>query len=150
MPSRDDRETKDNTGVLFENDRKDSERHPDYKGSALINGINYWVSAWENESRDGRITYKSLIFTEKEPDDQPRRRTRSYDEGPRRRDGDPPRRRPARDEAPRSRREEDYPPRRRREDDDYDRRPARSTGERRRDEPRDPDLDDREPDNIPF
>ena len=32
-------EQKPNTGSLFKNDRKESDTHPDYKGSALIDGL---------------------------------------------------------------------------------------------------------------
>lgn len=54
-----------NSGVLFKNDRKESERHPDYKGSAEIGGVQYWISAWVKESQNGN-KFMSLSFTEKE------------------------------------------------------------------------------------
>ena len=44
---------KDNSGALFKNDRKEVETHPDYKGSILIGGTDYWLSAWVNEGRPG-------------------------------------------------------------------------------------------------
>jgi hypothetical protein len=34
------------SGVLFKNDKGDNEKRPDYKGSAEIEGVQYWVSAW--------------------------------------------------------------------------------------------------------
>jgi len=51
---------KPNTGSIFENDRKQSETQPDRKGSALIGGVLYWVSAWDNGK------YWKLSFKEQE------------------------------------------------------------------------------------
>lgn len=53
-------------GVLFKNDRKESDRHPDYKGSAEVDETEYWVSAWIKEGRNGK--FLSMSFTEKEED----------------------------------------------------------------------------------
>ncbi len=60
---------KDNSGALFINDRKEKETHPDLKGSAVINGVDYWISSWDNETKDGK-QYLSLAFTEKEKQSQ--------------------------------------------------------------------------------
>lgn len=53
------------TGALFKNDRKEAETHPDYKGSCEINGVQYWVNSWINESSKG-VKYMSLKFSPKE------------------------------------------------------------------------------------
>lgn len=53
------------SGALFKNDKKETEKHPDYKGSCEINGTEYWVSSWLNESKNGR-KYLSLKFSPKE------------------------------------------------------------------------------------
>lgn len=58
-------EQRDNTGSLFKNDRKETDSHPDYKGSALLNGVEHWVDAWINQARDGS-KYMSLKFKPKE------------------------------------------------------------------------------------
>jgi uncharacterized protein (DUF736 family) len=58
-------EPKDNTGSLFKNDRKEKDTHPDYKGSALINGVDHWLDAWINEDRNGN-KYMSLKLKPKE------------------------------------------------------------------------------------
>ena len=52
------------TGVLFENDRKKTKKHPDKTGSAEVNGVEYWLSAWEKQGAKG--TFLSLAFTPKE------------------------------------------------------------------------------------
>jgi uncharacterized protein (DUF736 family) len=58
-------EPKDMTGSLFKNDRKERDTHPDYKGSALINGVDHWLDAWINEDRNGN-KYMSLKLKPKE------------------------------------------------------------------------------------
>jgi uncharacterized protein (DUF736 family) len=52
-------EQKDMSGSLFKNDRKETDSHPDYKGSALINGVDHWLDAWINTSNAG-VKYMSL------------------------------------------------------------------------------------------
>lgn len=53
------------TGVLFANDKRETDKHPNAKGSAQIDGVEYWVSAWTNTSKDGK-KYQSLKFQRKE------------------------------------------------------------------------------------
>jgi hypothetical protein len=55
---------KDNSGVLFKNDKREKETHPNAKGSALIDGVEYWVSAWTKEGKAGK--FQSLSFEKKE------------------------------------------------------------------------------------
>ena len=58
-------EKRDNSGILFTNDRKEEDRHPDWTGNATINGVDYWVSAWSKQG--GRGPYFSLAFKVKQP-----------------------------------------------------------------------------------
>lgn len=51
-------------GVLFKNDRKEKDTHPDYKGSCEINGVEMWLSAWLKEGQKGK--FMSLSFQPKE------------------------------------------------------------------------------------
>lgn len=44
---------KDNSGSLFKNDRKENDLQPSMKGSAKVNGQEFWVSAWTNTSQKG-------------------------------------------------------------------------------------------------
>lgn len=56
---------KDNSGSIFKNDRKEKDTHPDGKGSALIDGVEYWVSSWNSVTKDGN-QYRKLAFTRKD------------------------------------------------------------------------------------
>lgn len=58
-------EIKDNTGSIFANDRKETESHPDGKGSAMVGGVEYWISSWNNKTKDGK-PYRKLSFQPKE------------------------------------------------------------------------------------
>ena len=58
-------EQKDNSGTMFVNDKKEKDNHPDRKGSAVIDGTEYWVSGWLKTSKDGK-PYLSLAFKPKD------------------------------------------------------------------------------------
>jgi hypothetical protein len=79
--------TKDNSGSLSKNDRKEKETHPDIKGRATIGGVEYWLDGWAKET-DGRKWY-SLSFKAKdgapakpEPTASPMRRAANGDDIP--------------------------------------------------------------------
>ena len=57
-------EQRDNTGTLFKNDDRDKDTHPHAKGTALIAGVEYWVSAWTKEGKNGK--FQSLAFKAKD------------------------------------------------------------------------------------
>ena len=59
-------EVKPNNGVLFKNDRKTEERHPDYTGSiTLEDGLDYYLDGWKNESKNGKQYLKVRIGKQK-------------------------------------------------------------------------------------
>lgn len=47
-------ELRDGQGSLFLNDKKETEKHPDYKGSMLIEGQKYWLSGWSKKGERGK------------------------------------------------------------------------------------------------
>jgi hypothetical protein len=62
-----------NSGVLFRNDRKTADTHPDYTGTANVNGVEYFMDAWIKESTKNPGTkFMSFRFKEKgQPKGQP-------------------------------------------------------------------------------
>lgn len=66
-------EPKDNSGSLFKNDKKQP-NHPDYKGSCIVDGVEYWMSAWIKPTKDGTGRWMSFAFQAKQ--DKPKQQAR--------------------------------------------------------------------------
>ena len=58
-------EPKDMSGSLFKNQKREKDTHPNMTGSALIDGVEYWVSGWTKESEKAG-KWISLSFKPKE------------------------------------------------------------------------------------
>ena len=43
-----------NSGALFKNDKRETEKHPEYTGKITIEGREFYLSAWVNEMRNGQ------------------------------------------------------------------------------------------------
>lgn len=56
---------KEMTGSLWKNEDRTEDRHPNAKGSALIDGVEYWISSWTKETQDGK-KWQSLSFKRKD------------------------------------------------------------------------------------
>ncbi len=56
---------KDNSGVLFKNDKIENERSPNYKGNITVDGKDYWLSAWVKDGKSGK--FMGLAVSPKEP-----------------------------------------------------------------------------------
>lgn len=73
-----------NTGAIFGNDRKETDRHPDSKGSINVicphcqKDSDFWVSAWRKVSKGGKnflsisVKAKEAEAPQAEPTPQPR------------------------------------------------------------------------------
>lgn len=53
-------ERKDMTGALFQNDKEGNDKRPDWRGSVLIDGKTWYVSAWEAIAQSSGERYLSL------------------------------------------------------------------------------------------
>ena len=58
-------EQKDNSGSLFKNDKREKDTHAHARGSAMIDGVHYYVDAWTNTDKNGN-KYQSLKFKRKD------------------------------------------------------------------------------------
>ena len=59
-----------NTGVLFVNEKKENDKHPNFRGSAIIKTpsgevLEMWVSAWVKTSKNGD-EFMSLSYQPKD------------------------------------------------------------------------------------
>jgi hypothetical protein len=75
----------DNTdrGVLFKNDRKETDNHPDYTGQINVGGCEFWLSAWIKDGRKGKFMSLSV-----KPKEDAARRTSTPPAPPRQRPKD--------------------------------------------------------------
>jgi hypothetical protein len=55
---------KEMSGALFKNAKKEKDSHPNMTGSATIDGVEYWVSAWTKDGDKGK--WQSLAFKKKD------------------------------------------------------------------------------------
>ena len=58
-------EQKQNSGALFKNNKKETDKHADYNGSLNVDGTEYWINAWIKEAKSG-VKYMSLSVQPKE------------------------------------------------------------------------------------
>ena len=56
---------RDNSGTLSKNLRKEKDNHPDIKGKATVDGVEYWLAGWARKGQDGSLFY-ALAFTPKD------------------------------------------------------------------------------------
>ncbi len=62
-----------NRGSIWKNDEKETDKHPDFKGSLDVNGVQYWVSAWKRKE-GGSPKAPALSFSIKPKDEKPKAR----------------------------------------------------------------------------
>ena len=56
---------KELSGSMFKNQKKLTDQHPNMTGSALIDGVEYYVSAWTKTDKNGN-KWQSMSFTKKD------------------------------------------------------------------------------------
>lgn len=76
-------EQRDNSGVLFSNDKREKESHPNYKGNIMVDGKSYWISGWIKEGKNGK--FMGLAVSPKEeqtsqPQSKPKARIEDMDQ----------------------------------------------------------------------
>ena len=54
-------EHKENSGSIFQNDKEGKEARPDYTGTAKVDGVDYRIASWINNTKDCK-EYLSLKF----------------------------------------------------------------------------------------
>ena len=55
-----------NKGILGKNTRRETDSHPEYNGSINVDGVDYWLSGWVKERKDGTGKFFSLSVKPKE------------------------------------------------------------------------------------
>ena len=56
-----------NRGSIWKNEDRKSDTHPQFKGSAEVNGVDYWVSGWLRKAdANPKAPAMSFSFTAKE------------------------------------------------------------------------------------
>jgi hypothetical protein len=73
-------EQKDMSGSLFVNNRKEKETHPDRTGTALIDGVSYYVNGWIKDSITGK--WLSLSFKRKDEAAKPAKEAAGIPDAP--------------------------------------------------------------------
>lgn len=75
-----------NSGILSRNERKEKDTHPDHTGQLNVEGVDYYVSAWIKERKDGSGKFFSLSIKRKDQQQakapaKQQQRNDSFDDG---------------------------------------------------------------------
>lgn len=66
-----------NSGIMYPNDRRKTDKHPEYTGSINVAGVDYWLSAWVKDGKKGQFFSLSV-----KPKDAARPKPRDARPGP--------------------------------------------------------------------
>lgn len=42
-----------NSGIMYRNENRKTDKHPEFTGSINVDGTDYWLSGWVNEGKQG-------------------------------------------------------------------------------------------------
>ena len=59
---------RDNSGSLFKNEDRQKETHANARGSAVIDGVHYFIDAWTKDSNGKKWQSLSFKRKDKQPD----------------------------------------------------------------------------------
>jgi hypothetical protein len=71
----------ENRGSIWKNDKKETDKHPDFTGSLNVDGREYWVSAWKRKE-GANPKAPALSFTVKPKEEQQSISQRAMPKGP--------------------------------------------------------------------
>jgi len=71
----------ENRGSIWKNEKKETEKHPDFTGSLDVDGVAYWVSAWKRKP-DASEKAPALSFSVKRKDEAPQRERKAAPAAP--------------------------------------------------------------------
>ena len=74
------RQVRDNSGVLFKSDKRDNEKAPHYKGNITVDGKDYWLSAWIKEGKSGK--FMGLALSPKDQQQKAKPKSSGFDDMP--------------------------------------------------------------------
>ena len=63
-------EQRDNSGSMFKNNRKETEKHADMTGDVMIDGKLYWINGWRKVDKNGNPWYSFSFRTKEARQDQ--------------------------------------------------------------------------------
>ena len=62
-----------NSGILARNDRKEQDNHPDFTGTINVDGVDYWLSGWTKEGKEGsKMEGRKFFSLSVKPKDAPK------------------------------------------------------------------------------
>lgn len=61
-----------NRGSIWKNEKKTTDKHPDFTGSLNVDGVEFWVSAWKRkEGQSQKAPALSFQIKPKDADEKP-------------------------------------------------------------------------------
>ena len=76
---------RENSGILFKNDRKKTDSQPDYTGEVNVNGVEYFINGWIKQGQKAKFMSLSVKAKTRPKDQDKPQMARSYEQ---RRDDD--------------------------------------------------------------